>query len=265
MAGPLPSRAQAAAQIAEAKKATPAYTVFLMMCPSLTRFVASLCFFVTSLTASCSASAVAIIAHPRLVVMAADSKMFTWEESGAEFSASPSCKMGISTNFVWAWAGTEAKEFDVRDFIRRADMAPGTVKQQADQFVDSARPILKKILWNKEGITVAFAAFRKGKLQLSVRTLSKNAKDGFAMPTKEQYDCAACENVPPIEFGSSFEAEKEWSKNPESFDLSNPVHMAKQFIEREIENDRKYVGPPVSVLTLTPQGRPKWVENGLCK
>jgi|SRR5579863_2612377 len=239
--------------------------IILMTRSSLTQLVTSFCFVAMALRASCSASAVAIIASPHLVVMAADSRMVTWQKSGAESSASPSCKVGISTNFVWAWAGTEAKEFDVKDFIKRADMAPGTVKEQADQFVDSARPVLKKILWNEEGITVAFAAFRKGKLQLSVRTISKNAKDGFAMPLKEQYDCAPCENVPPIEFGSSFEAEKEWSKNPESFDLSNPVHMAKQFIEREIENDRKYVGPPISVLILTPQGGPKWVENGLCK
>jgi len=232
---------------------------------SLLLSVASFCLFVAVSSVSCSASAVVIIASSHLVAIAADSKMVTWEESGSESSASPSCKMGISTNFVWAWAGTEAKEFDVRDFIRRADMAPGSVKEQADQFADSARPILKKILWNREGLTVAFAAFRKGKLQLSVRSFSKNARDGFTMKPNEQYDCNACENVPPIEFGSSFEAMREWSKNATSFDLSNPVHLAKQFIEREIEHDRKYVGPPISVLALTPQEGPKWVENGLCK
>jgi hypothetical protein len=226
--------------------------------------MASFCFLVMAFRASCSATAVAIIARPGLVVMAADSKMVTQERSGAESTAPPSCKMGISTNFAWAWSGTETKTFDVRDFIRRADMAPGTVKQQADQFVDSARPLLKKILWNREGLTVAFVAFRQGKLEISVKSFSKNAKDGFTMPPEEQYDCAPCENIPPLEFGSS-EAVKEWSKNPESFDLSNPLHMAKQFIEREIENDLRYVGPPISVLFLTPQGRPQWVDNGLCK
>jgi len=84
------------------------------------------------------------------------------------------------------------------------------------------------------------------------------------MPDEGQFQCYGCENISVLEMGERPAALAAWKKNKKAFDNASPVHLAEQFINMEMHSS-KYVGPPISLLVLTHDGKVDWKSKGVCQ
>lgn len=113
------------------------------------------------------ASSVVIVPRAREIVVATDSKVVNRIKSGKLSPQAPECKIHKANSFYWVMAGmTRSKEFDVGDFVSRADMVSGGLSSQVASFVDLASKALKGVLWNKEELEIVFFRFHNSAPEL---------------------------------------------------------------------------------------------------
>jgi hypothetical protein len=221
------------------------------------------CLAIPVLIARTHASTGVIVIRPDQIVVAADSKMVSITRSGRKFPASPTCKIGALNNFAWVVTGTRSPEFQPTDLARRAASAPGNFSDKVAFFVKSAKEQLNGVLWPKEIAQIGMVAFHDGRAQLSIRAfVGTDDGRGVMMPPGGQSDCSDCASL--VTQIASKRAFKAMTENRSLFDEASPVHLAIQLVTREIKDSPDEVGPPISLLVLTPKGV-EWEEKGLCR
>jgi hypothetical protein len=234
---------------------------------------------ISSLLFSVPASATTVVAlidkHHHRVVLAADSLLGRYYAKTTD----QGCKLIVTPSCAFAMAGFLDKPdpyFHLQDLGEAACQVQGTLKDQADAFLDIATDPVTSIAqylhdnesqfysntFSKNGGEFSFVVFvgtEHGKPVAYARGF-KVASDGSATTVSNDITGTAASGF----FAGVTDHIATYLKATPNWAHMDTVALARKLIGLEIAAHPDSVGPPVSILTVDRKGKQHWIDQGVC-
>ncbi len=218
---------------------------------------------------------VALIDHRHhRVVLAADSLIGRYYAKTTD----QECKLIVEPGCAFAMAGFLDKPdpyFHLRDLGEQACQSQGTLKEQADLFLEIAKDPVSSMaqylhdnepqFYNRfsnnggEFSVVVFAGEENGKPLAYARGF-KVASDGSATPFSSDITGTGATGY----FAGATDHIATYLKATPNWGHMDAVALARKLVDLEIAAHPNEVGPPVTILTVDHKGKQKWINQGIC-
>lgn len=229
------------------------------------------------LTASASATTVVALIDKRhhRVVLAADSLVGRYYAKTTD----QACKLIVEPGCAFAMAGFLDKPnpyFHLQDLGEQACQVQGTLKEQADAFLEIARDPVSSIA----------QYLHDNEPQFYSDTFSNNGGEFSVVVFVGE------ENRKPVAYARGFRVSSDGSATPFSNDITgtgatgffagvtdhiaaylkatpnwghmDAVSLARKLVGLEITAHPDEVGPPITIFTVDRKGKQKWINRGIC-
>jgi hypothetical protein len=213
--------------------------------------------------------------HHRVVV-AADS-LLQYKVAG---TTTQTCKIISKPGCTFGMAGLFYKEYPVfhlQELAEQACNVPGDLRHKADAFLDVAKDPVADVaqylrqnepdfygeLTNSNGgelIMVVFAGPEAGIPSVFARGYKLDANGGLvpvSLDVDEDNNAAGF-------FGGVNQQIAAYIKQNPNWDFGDKVKAARKFVQMEIKAHPRWVGPPVSVVSIDRLDQQKWANPGVC-
>jgi hypothetical protein len=226
-------------------------------------------------------TAALVIWSPARVVLATDSKLLRMNRDGKQDAKqdSVSCKIRAAGQMFFAasgYYGRPGTDFDVWTSVPDAVRDAGSVREAAEVSEKQLKPLLlnrfkalqeehrfasSEEAFNASRFSVYFAGVDQGKVVVS----GWNLRPGGQV-SREEYPG----NLKVVPGARGFSNFGDHAAMDAAFPyqtllklLVDPVNAAARMIQVEIDRNSAVVGPPRSILEITPSNH-RWIEKGLC-
>jgi len=213
--------------------------------------------------------------HHRVVV-AADS-LLIHKVAG---TSTQSCKIIAKPGCTFGMAGLFHKEypaFDLQELAEQACGVSGDLRHKADRFLDIAKDPVMTVaqylqqnepqfygeLTNSNGgefVIVVFAGMEAGNSSIFARGYKLDGNGGIGPVSLDVTE----NNAGVGFFGGANGQIASYIKAHPSWQQMDKVAAARKFVQMEIAAHPRWVGPPVSVVTIDRLDQQKWNNPGVC-
>src|SRR5271157_5522656 len=213
--------------------------------------------------------------HHRVVVAADSLLLYKLAQTSTQ-----TCKIVAKPGCTFAMAGLFYKEYPVFHLQELAEQAcglPGDLRHKADGFLDIAKDPVMTVaqylqqnepqfygeLTNSNGgefVIVVFAGPEVGNASIFARGYKLDGNGGITPVSLDVTE----NNAGVGFFGGANGQIASYIKAHPSWQQMDKVAAARKFVQMEIAAHPRWVGPPVSVLTINRLDRQKWVNPGVC-
>jgi hypothetical protein len=232
---------------------------------------------VTLLAAPLFATTVIVIRTPQGIVLSADSladegnfhpnicKIEANENQSMFFTLAGFVKHGLKFS-AFALAEKAAAEAEVpQEAATKFASSAFEPFQRAVLEVKRTNPVsYKKILTGPEPLQIIFAAVQNNTPLVALVVFKVRDQGGDVSFEQQTYLCPGdgCPKGGRIFLLGEHTADDAYMQNP-SFRVDDPVAVARQLVEIEVQASPDKVGRPISILKVTREG-PSWIDRGMC-